>query len=212
MPIEGFGKMIRMEMSTGPLLIGYARCSTEHQDLEAQREQLVQLGVSEDRIYSDHGVSGTTADRPGLQRALAACRAGDTLVVTKLDRLARSVRDAQALLEDLTARGVAVSIGGTVHNPDDPLSKFLVNALAMVAEFERDLLSQRTREGLAVAKRKGKLRGKRPKLSERQEKAMLELYSHGEHTIAEICEMYQITRSTYQRAKVRAAKRAAVGK
>lgn len=207
MPFSGFGKVIRVGVSNG-LLIGYARCSTEQQDLTAQRDQLLQLGVSTERIYADHGASGRSDDRPGLQRALAACRAGDTLVVTKLDRLARSVPDARAILEDLHSRGVAFSIGGTVHNPDDPMSKFLVNALAMVAEFESDLISQRIREGLVVAKRKGKLRGKQPKLTQRQETAMLELYSQGEHTIAEICEMYQITRSTFQRAKVRAAQRA----
>jgi DNA invertase Pin-like site-specific DNA recombinase len=73
------------------LLVGYARVSTEQQDLTAQREGLHALGVGDDRIYVDHGLTGTNRDRPGLRLALAACRAGDTFVVTKLDRLARSL-------------------------------------------------------------------------------------------------------------------------
>src|SRR5664279_4554899 len=76
------------------ILIGYARCSTEKQDLTAQRQVLRQLGVSEDRVYLDHGLTGRNRSRPGLNNALAALREGDTLVVPKLDRLARSVPDA----------------------------------------------------------------------------------------------------------------------
>ena len=78
------------------LLVGYARCSTDAQDLTAQRDALAGLGVAVERIYVDHGLTGTNRDRPGLREALAACRAGDTLVVTKLDRLARSLPDARA--------------------------------------------------------------------------------------------------------------------
>ena len=77
------------------LLVGYARMSTEHQDLTAQRNSLAALGVGDDRIYVDHGLTGTNRDRPGLRLALAACHSGDTLVVTKLDRLARSLPDAR---------------------------------------------------------------------------------------------------------------------
>src|SRR4051794_16785673 len=73
------------------LLIGYARCSTDQQDLTAQRDGLTSLGVEPGRIYVDHGLTGTDRERPGLREALAACREGDTLVVTKLDRLARSL-------------------------------------------------------------------------------------------------------------------------
>ena len=79
------------------ILVGYARCSTEKQDLAAQRDGLTRLGVAAERIYVDHGLTGTNRERPGLREALAACRAGDTLVVTKLDRLARSLPDARAI-------------------------------------------------------------------------------------------------------------------
>jgi DNA invertase Pin-like site-specific DNA recombinase len=87
-------------------LIGYARCSTDKQDLSAQREALTELGVAADRIYVDHGLTGTNRARPGLNQALAAVRKGDTLVVPKLDRLARSVPDARSIADDLAARGV----------------------------------------------------------------------------------------------------------
>jgi DNA invertase Pin-like site-specific DNA recombinase len=102
------------------LLIGYARVSTDAQDLTAQRDALAGLGVGPSRLYVDHGLTGTTRDRPGLREALAACRAGDTLVVTKLDRLARSVPDARTIADELTARSVKLNLGGSVHDPTDP--------------------------------------------------------------------------------------------
>lgn len=137
------------------LLVGYARVSTEQQDLTAQRNQLAALGVGDDRIYVDHGLTGTNRDRPGLRLALAACHGGDTLVVTKLDRLARSLPDARDILDELTRANVRLSLGGSVHDPTDPIGQLLFNVLAMVAEFEADLTSMRTREGLKVAKAKG---------------------------------------------------------
>jgi hypothetical protein len=102
------------------LLVSYARVSTEQQDLTAQRNSLAALGVGDDRIYVDHGLAGTNRDRPGLRLALAACHSGDTLVVTKLDRLARSLLDARDILDELTRRNVKLSLGGSVHDPTDP--------------------------------------------------------------------------------------------
>ncbi len=151
------------------LSIGYARVSTEGQDLTAQRDALTGLGVAPERVYLDHGLTGTNRDRPGLREALAACRDGDTLVVTKLDRLARSLPDARAIADELTVRHVRLSLGRSVYDPTDPVGRLLFNVLARVAEFEADLISMRTREGMKVAKAKGRLRGKQPKLTVRQE-------------------------------------------
>lgn len=134
------------------LLIVYARCSTDEQDLTAQRDGLLTLGVAPARVYVDHGLTGTNRDRPGLREALAACREGDTLVVTKLDRLARSLPDARTIADELTARQVRLSIGASVYNPTDPVGRLLLNVLAMVAEFESDLIRLRTREGMKIAK------------------------------------------------------------
>ena len=93
------------------MLVGYARVSTETQDLTAQREALLALGVALELMYADHGLSGVNRARPGLREAMEACRAGDTLVVTKLDRLARSVPDARDILDELTKREIKLSHG-----------------------------------------------------------------------------------------------------
>ena len=182
------------------LLIGYARVSTDAQDLTAQRDGLQALGVPAERIYVDHGLTGRHRDRPGLREALAACRAGDTLVVTKLDRLARSLPDARDIVDDLTRREVKLNLGGSVHDPTDPVGRLLFNVLAMVAEFEADLIRARTREGMKVAKAKGRLRGKQPKLTSTQEAHLVELHRAGTHTSAELAELFSVARSTVYRA------------
>ena len=157
-------------------LIGYARCSTDAQDLTAQRDRLHELGVAEECIYLDQGLTGTNRKRPGLDQALAAVRAGDTLVVPKLDRLARSVPDARAIGDNL-----------------------VFNILATFAEFEVDLLRMRTREGMAVARAKGKLRGKQPKLSARQQRELARMAGTGEYTIADLAEVFTVSRVTVYR-------------
>jgi DNA invertase Pin-like site-specific DNA recombinase len=157
-------------------LIGYARCSTDKQDLSAQREALTELGVAADRIYVDHGLSGTNRARPGLNQALAAVRKGDTLIVPKLDRLARSIPDARSIADELAARGVTLVLGQSRYDPADPMGKMFFNILATFAEFEADLIRLRTREGMAIARAKGKLKGKRPKLSVKQQKELLRMH------------------------------------
>ena len=181
------------------LLVGYARVSTQDQDLTAQRDALAALGVPVARTYVDHGLTGTNRQRPGLHEALAACRSGDTLVVTKLDRLARSLPDARDILEDLTTREVKLSIGGSVHDPTDPVGRLLFNVLAMVAEFESDLIRLRTKEGMRVAKAKGHLRGRPPKLNPRQEAHLVMLHRAGEHSTAELGDLFGVGRSTVYR-------------
>jgi DNA invertase Pin-like site-specific DNA recombinase len=99
------------------------------------------------RIAFASTMTGANRDRPGLRLALAACRAGDTLVVTKLDRLARPLPDARGILDELTNRNITLIIGGSIHDPTDPVGRLLFNVLVMVAEFEADLIRLRTREG-----------------------------------------------------------------
>jgi DNA invertase Pin-like site-specific DNA recombinase len=190
------------------LTIGYARVSTDEQDLTVQRDALLAIGIQPDRIYVDHGLTGSDRNRPGLREALAACRAGDTFAVTKLDRLARSVLDAHQIANELAERGVKLNIGGSIHDPTDPMGKLLFNVLAMIAEFEGDLIRARTREGMKIAKAKGRLRGKQPKLSPRQEAHLVQLHAAGEHTMSEIAELFSVGRSTVYRALERARKKA----
>ena len=189
------------------LKIGYARVSTTGQDLTAQRNALQALGVDPDRVYVDHGLTGTTRARPGLREALAACRAGDTLVVTKLDRLARSLPDARDIADELTTRRVKLALGSSVHDPTDPVGRLLFNVLAMVAEFESDLIKMRTREGLAVARAAGRLRGRKPKLTPRQEAHLVELYRAGGRTTTDLAHLFGVGRSTVYRAIERAGGR-----
>lgn len=187
------------------LKIGYARVSTAAQDLTAQLDALTALGVDPERIYTDHGMTGTNRDRPGLREAVAACRSGDTLVVSKLDRLARSVPDARDIVDELTSRGVRLNVGGSLHDPNDPVGRLLFTVLSMIAEFEADLARSRTREGMAVARAKGRLRGKQPKLSPKQEAHLVGLYVARTHTVSELEELFGVTRSTVYRAVQRAS-------
>lgn len=180
-------------------LIGYARCSTDKQDLVVQEEALLGLGVTPDRIYTDRGFTGTNRARPGLDQALAAVRSGDTLVVPKLDRLARSVPDARAIGDSLAARGIKLQLGSSVYDPTDPMGKLFFNILATFAEFESDLIRLRTREGMAVARAKGKLRGKKPKLSERQQKELRRMHDTGDYSISDLAELFSISRPTVYR-------------
>ncbi len=108
--------------------IGYARVSTTDQDLTAQRDGLLRLGVRDADIYVDHGMTSTNRSRPGLREALAATRSGDTLVVTKLDRLARSLRDAREIADELTAKGVALSRRTLRHLACDRLPRASASA------------------------------------------------------------------------------------
>lgn len=196
----------RSKATTAALLVGYARCSTDDQDVAAQRAELADLGAPPERIYVDRGRSGgKTAGRDGLAQAIDVVRAGDTLLVTKLDRFARSVIDARTIADDLAAKGVTLQIGATMrYDPADPMGKMFFTLLAMFAEFELDMIRQRTREGMAIAKAKGRLRGKPPKLKPAQEKHLVELWRAGRHTGAELAELFGVARSTVYRAVQRA--------
>ncbi|MBV9278803.1 MAG: recombinase family protein [Chloroflexi bacterium] len=180
-------------------VVGYARCSTDKQDLTAQRQQLAVLGVPADRIYLDQGLTGTRRARPGLDQALAAVREGDTFTVTKLDRLARSVPDAVEILGQLSNRGVRFALGNAVYDWKDPFGRMFLRMLAVVAEFEANLIKQRTREGMAIAKSKGKLRGKQPKLKRAQAREILRMHGSGDYSISQIAELFGVSRPTVYR-------------
>ena len=154
-------------------LIGYARCSTDRQDPAAQRQTLLALGVAEDRIYTDHG--------------------------TTRARLARSVPDARAIADWLRERGVKLALGRALYDPDDPMGKMFFNILATFAEFEADLIRMRTREGIAIARARGKLRGKQPKLSDRQQRELCRRHATGEYSISDLAELCSVSRPTVYR-------------
>lgn len=163
----------------------------------------MKLDVGPDRIYTDHGFTGRNKERPGLNEALAAVRDGDTFVVSKLDRLARSVPDARSIGDNLADRGVRLQIGHSVHDPTDPMGKMFFNILATFAEFEADLIRHRTREGMAIARAKGKLRGKQPKLSDRQQKELFRMRNSGEYSISDLADLFSVSRPTVYRTIAR---------
>jgi len=171
--------------------IGYTPVSTEAQDLTAQRNALAALGVAPEEIPVDHGLTGTNLARPGLREALAACRSGDILVATKLDRLARSSSISAGL--------------STIQT--EPVGQVLFKVMAMATEFESDLIKMRTREGLAVARATGKLRGRKPKLTPSQEAHSVDLQHAGEKSPAELAEHLGVVLSTVYRAIERAGGR-----
>ena len=122
-------------------------------------------------------------------------------MVTKLDRLARSLPDARDIVEELTGRGVRLQLGGSGH---DPVGRLLFNVLAMVAEFEADLIKARTREGMAVARAAGKLRGRKPKLTPAREALLVDLHATGQKSPSDLAELFGVGRSTVYRALQRA--------
>ncbi len=150
-------------------------------------------------------MTGSSRARPGLREAMAAVRRGDTLVVTKLDRLARSLPDARDIADELTKKGVSLSLGGSVYDPTDPVGRLLFNVLGIVAEFEADLIRMRTREGMAVARANGRLRGKQPTLSASQRNHLLETYDAGTHTQEELAHLFRVSRTTVYRELQRRA-------
>ena len=184
------------------MLLGYARCSTAAQDLTltAQRDALSRLGVPAERIYTDEARSGRDRERPGLAAVLKALRTGDTLCVNRLDRLGRSVKDLIEIAAQLEDKAITLNIGGSVYKPSDPVGKLLFHTMAMIAQFENDLLRERTREGMAVAKAKGRLRGRQPKLSPEREGHLVKLREEGQHSDAELAEIFDVSRSTVWRA------------
>ena len=137
---------------------------------------------------------------PRTPRSSRCVRAGDTLVVTKLDRLARSLPDAAAIADELTTREISLSLGGSVYDPTDAVGRLLFNVLAMVAEFESDSIRLRTVAGMKVAKAKGRLKGNQPKLSRKQEAHLVSLVQSGEYSTLEVAELFGVGRSTVYRA------------
>ena len=187
--------------------VGYARVSTNEQDAQTQRDFLLAAGVDEDRIYSDVGFTGKNAQREGLRQALAAVRDGDTLVVPKMDRLARNVEDTLQIVRELTERGVIFQMGHTVYDPHDPWSKLFLTFLAAIAEAEGGWISLRTQEGMARPSVRKKLKGRQPAIPPATDAAIAKALDSGEQTAADIALVFRISRSGVYRAAERHRRR-----
>ncbi len=172
--------------------IGYARTSTIDQvaGLEAQERDLRQAGVT--RLFSEQ-VSSVAARRPQLDAALSYVRPGDTFVVTKLCRLARSIKDFIYLVEELASKGVTLKILGMGLDTSTPTGKLILNMLAAIAQFEREVMRERQREGIAKAKREGKYLGKAP-LDPKKAARVIALHQSG-NKVSEIVRSTGVSRA-----------------
>ncbi len=180
-------------------LIGYARVSTREQNADGQLDVLERAGVDRNHTYADKA-SGKLAHRPQLDAALAYLRPGDVLVITKLDRLGRSVRNLIDLAETLREREVGLRVLSQGIDTTTPAGRMFFHVLAALAEFEASLISERTLDGLEAARARGRKGGRKPKLGERQVALIRTMHASGEHTITEIADTFKVTRPTIYRA------------
>ncbi|KAG0285393.1 hypothetical protein BGZ97_007823 [Linnemannia gamsii] len=158
------------------MLIGYARVSTQDQNLELQWETLTRAGCQK---VLDDKVSGTRADRPGLAKALEILREGDTLVVWKLDRLGRSVKQLVDLVGELHKQGIQFKSLTDAIDTSTPSGRFFFHVMASLAEMERELVVERTRAGLDVARQLGRKGGRKPKMTDSKIKSAKKLLASG---------------------------------
>jgi DNA invertase Pin-like site-specific DNA recombinase len=175
---------------------GYARVSTRDQKLTSQREALTAAGV--DKLYSEK-VSGARADRPQLAKLMKSIQPGDTVVVTKLDRLGRSTRELLQLIDEIGKAGAVFrSLGDPLWNTASPQGRLLSTLLAAIAEFERELIRERTGDGRKRAMANGIKFGRKPKLNAYQRKEAIERRAAGE-TLAAIARTFAVDISTISR-------------
>lgn len=180
--------------------VGYQRVSTVDQNTERQLE-----GVNLDKTFTDHA-SGKSTDRPELARALEYVREGDTLVVHSMDRLARNLEDLRRVVRELTAKGVAVEFVTerlTFTGDDSPMNTLLLSMLGAVAEFERSMILERQREGIAIAKTKGVYKGRKPALTDDQADELAQRLGAGE-PVAALAREYGVSRQSIYNYRARA--------
>jgi len=179
------------------MIIGYARVSTDGQTLDAQHAALVAAGA--EKVFQEKA-QGDKTDRAGLARAVKALNAGDVLLVTRLDRLARSTRDLLNTLDTIGKQGAAFrSLGDPWADTTTPHGRLMVTVLAGLAEFERSLIVARTSEGRARAAAKGTHMGRPSRLSDFQKKEALEAIAKGELRQREAARRYGISEATISR-------------
>ncbi len=175
------------------MLIGYARVSTDDQNLALQKDALEQAGCQQ--IHEDK-LSGAKAERPGLAAALSHAREGDTLVVWRLDRLSRSLKDLIEMVSLLESRDIGLK---SLHESIDTRSssgKLIFHIFGALAEFERNLIRERTQAGLAAARARGKKGGRPKSLSADKQALAVKLYDEENHTVKQICQMMGISKPT----------------
>ena len=176
---------------------GYARVSTDDQRADLQRAALKKAGCT--KVFADDGVSGSTINRPALRRCLRTLKKGDTLMVWKLDRLCRSLRDLIHLLDDLKQRSVKFHSLTESIDTETPTGRAMWQMIGVLAELERSLISERTRAGAIAAKARGVKFGRKPKLTRQQIHQAVKLVTAGERA-EDVATTFHVGRSTIYRA------------
>lgn len=175
------------------MLIGYARISTQLQKSDLQQDALEKEGC--EKIFTDK-ISGTIADRPALSKAKEILRRGDTLVVWRLDRLGRSLKNLIEWMNYLEKEGVALKSLQESIDTSTATGKLVFHVFGAMAEFERNLIKERTQAGLSAARARGRVGGRPKKLNNDKKELMIRLYNEKTHSIDRICEMIGVSKPT----------------
>lgn len=181
------------------MMIGYARVSTEDQLLDLQTSALTKAGVEPERIYQEH-ISGVKSRRPQLAECMRACRPGDVLVVWRLDRLGRSVPELIKIMDELQKRGVGFRSLSESIDTTTAAGKMVFHMLAAFAEFERNLISERTKAGLKAARARGHRGGRKSKIGPAQLKAARAMLGDPLVTMDEVADTLKVSRAAIYRA------------
>jgi DNA invertase Pin-like site-specific DNA recombinase len=176
--------------------VGYARVSRQHQNLDLQRGELRAAGC--ERIFEER-ISSRKEGRPELERALEYCREGDVFVVWKLDRLGRSLKELLELMGELHNRGVGFRSLRESLDTTTPAGKLVFHVFASLAEFERDIIRERTMAGLGAARARGKKGGRKRVMDERKVALAARLMKDGDVPVSEVCEAVGVSRATLYR-------------
>ena len=177
--------------------IGYARVSTDDQSLDSQTDALSAAGA--EKVFADK-ISGSRRARPDLDRMLEQLRDGDVVTVTKYDRLARSLKDLLEIVEAIRERGAGFRSLAEDIDTTTPAGRLVFHVFASIAQFERERISERTREGLASARKRGRVGGRPPALSAIQKKEVRRMRDEERRAIAEIARLFKVSERTVRRA------------
>ncbi len=176
------------------MLVGYARVSTQDQNLDLQKDALAQAGC--EKIVEDR-LSGSVATRPGLDRMFDILRPGDTLVVWRLDRLGRGLKHLIEIVTDMETRGIGFKSLTEAIDTTNTGGKLVFHIFGALAEFERNVIRERTRAGFAAARARGRQGGRPKALDGKKQEALVSLYKERKHTVGEICKILGISRGTF---------------
>lgn len=179
------------------MIIGYARVSTDDQSLDSQTDALSAAGA--EKVFADK-ISGSNRTRPELDRMLEQLREGDVVAVTKYDRLARSLKDLLEIVEAIRERGAGFRSLAEDIDTTTPAGRLVFHVFASIAQFERERISERTREGLASARKRGRIGGRPPALSGAQKDEVRRMRDEEQRAISEIARLFKVSERTVRRA------------